>query len=145
MACHCFFSNEASRRVCSGRLTPGGPADRCGQLHPGDQIIAVNGVDISAMQHHEIVDLIRSAADLRLALTVNTPTTMTSQLPAPSGDDERLEVIELTRGSRGFGFSIRGGHEFGDLPLLVLKIADGGVTHNDGRLRVRRLQQHGPI
>jgi atrophin-1 interacting protein 3 (BAI1-associated protein 1) len=117
-------------------LTPGGPADRCGQLQVGDQILAVNGVDISAMQHHEVVAIIRSSPDLRLVLTVANPPPMTSQHPASPGDDGRLELVELVRGMRGFGFSIRGGREFGDMPLMVLKIADGGAAHGDGRLRV---------
>jgi len=51
--------------------------------------------------------------------------------------DERLYNIELQRGARGFGFSIRGGREFNNMPLFILKIADGGSAHTDGRLRVR--------
>ena len=50
--------------------------------------------------------------------------------------DERLYNIELQRGARGFGFSIRGGREFNNMPLFILKIADGGSAHTDGRLRV---------
>ena len=33
-------------------------------------------------------------------------------------------------------YSIRGGREFGRMPLFVLKIADGGPADEDGRLRV---------
>ena len=36
--------------------------------------------------------------------------------------------VELQRGSRGFGFSIRGGQEFGAMPLFVLRIADVSPT-----------------
>lgn len=39
------------------------------------------------------------------------------------------------RGSRGFGFSIRGGREFGQ-ELFVLRIADGGPAWENGSLRV---------
>jgi C-terminal processing protease CtpA/Prc len=45
-------------------------------------------------------------------------------------------VVQLNRGAKGFGFSIRGGREFGQMPLFVLKIADGGPADEDGRLRV---------
>jgi len=59
-------------------------------------------------------------------------------LQAQSGaSNERLYSIELQRGARGFGFSIRGGREFNNMPLFVLKIADGGSAHADGRLRVQ--------
>jgi hypothetical protein len=44
--------------------------------------------------------------------------------------------VQLNRGAKGFGFSIRGGREFGQMPLFVLKIADGGPADEDGRLRV---------
>ncbi len=50
--------------------------------------------------------------------------------------------VELRRGARGFGFSIRGGVEFGDMPLFVLRIADGGAASSDGRLRVSRHNFH---
>jgi len=53
-----------------------------------------------------------------------------------SASNERLYSIELQRGARGFGFSIRGGREFNNMPLFILKIAEGGSAHTDGRLRV---------
>lgn len=46
--------------------------------------------------------------------------------------------IELHRGSRGFGFSIRGGKDFDGMPLFVLDIAEGGPADMDGRLMVSR-------
>ena len=46
--------------------------------------------------------------------------------------------MELARGHRGFGFSIRGGQEFNNMPLFVLRIAEGGAADLDGRLRVSR-------
>ena len=52
--------------------------------------------------------------------------------PPIEGD---LYQAELIRGSRGFGFSIRGGLEF-SMPLFVLRIAAGGVADVDGRLLV---------
>ncbi|VDM60942.1 unnamed protein product [Angiostrongylus costaricensis] len=44
--------------------------------------------------------------------------------------------VELERGVRGFGFSIRGGQEFGAMPLFVLRIAEDGPAAIDGRLQV---------
>ena len=45
-------------------------------------------------------------------------------------------MVELHRGSQGFGFSIRGGREFNSMPLFVLRIAEGRAADVDGRLRV---------
>jgi len=50
--------------------------------------------------------------------------------------DEQYYAVELRRGARGFGFSIRGGREFHNMPLFVLRIAVDGPAAADGRLRV---------
>uniref|UniRef100_A0A914BVU6 Uncharacterized protein n=1 Tax=Acrobeloides nanus TaxID=290746 RepID=A0A914BVU6_9BILA len=43
-----------------------------------------------------------------------------------NGNNETLIHFELPRGAKGFGFSIRGGWEFGQMPLLVLRVAEDG-------------------
>ncbi|XP_060571370.1 membrane-associated guanylate kinase, WW and PDZ domain-containing protein 1-like [Ruditapes philippinarum] len=50
--------------------------------------------------------------------------------------DDQIYVVDLNRGHRGFGFSIRGGQEFNNMPLFVLRIAEGGAADIDKRLRV---------
>lgn len=50
--------------------------------------------------------------------------------------DEQYYAVELNRGTRGFGFSIRGGKEFQNMPLFVLRIADTGPAAQDGHLRI---------
>lgn len=50
-----------------------------------------------------------------------------------------ISSVELLRGSRGFGFSIRGGREFNNMPLYVLRIAEDGAASqalSDQRLLV---------
>ncbi|VDN08054.1 unnamed protein product [Thelazia callipaeda] len=58
----------------------------------------------------------------------------TSLIPSKMG--QVLVRIELARGPKGFGFSIRGGREFDSMPLFVLKMADDGPAALDGRLRI---------
>lgn len=50
------------------------------------------------------------------------------------GEDETISV-QLKRGQQGYGFSLRGGLDLG-MPLYVLRMADGGTAHRDGRLMV---------
>ncbi|XP_003380266.1 putative PDZ domain protein [Trichinella spiralis] len=51
-------------------------------------------------------------------------------------EDEEYFAVELQRGAKGFGFSIRGGREFSNMPLFVLRIAEGGPADLDHRLQV---------
>ncbi|XP_063886797.1 uncharacterized protein LOC135114742 isoform X3 [Scylla paramamosain] len=79
---------------------------------------------------------------LAQATPVSAP--QTSGLPAHSstkaeseaGEDGEYYGVELQRGTRGFGFSIRGGREFHNMPLFVLRIAENGPAAEDGKLKV---------
>ncbi|EEC16827.1 atrophin 1 interacting protein 1, aip1, putative [Ixodes scapularis] len=209
-----------------GRIIENSPAERCGQLHVGDRILAVNGISILDMHHGEIVNLIK-VSGLSVVLTIGPPLELLcvggprpgnrslaphpffrcrgSRLARPgqlsgkvadqilevngidtknmthanainvirqgatlcgcwsrgpargplpsSGEDMGAAVrgepldcgstvggeyhsVELQRGVRGFGFSIRGGREFHSMPLFVLRIADQGPAHLSGKLQV---------
>ena len=58
---------------------------------------------------------------------------------ANGGSGELIEV-ELTKGSKGLGFTIAGGignqHIPGDNGIYVTKVMDGGAAFNDGRIAV---------
>uniref|UniRef100_A0A0X3P6X5 Membrane-associated guanylate kinase, WW and PDZ domain-containing protein 3 n=2 Tax=Schistocephalus solidus TaxID=70667 RepID=A0A0X3P6X5_SCHSO len=145
------------------RLVPGSPADRSRHLQVGDLILSINGVNIAGLRREDIVRLIRdSGCQVSLSvLSHNTsmahyenhisakkdfvhqhhqlfgpPPPLSLPLPMTSGVPALLFEITLFRSSRGFGFSIRGGHEFNQMPLTVLRIAEGGSAFLDGRLRV---------
>lgn len=64
----------------------------------------------------------------------NTSTYQTS--PAGNSDADEFFTAELLRGNKGFGFSIRGGREYSNMDLFVLKIAEGGPADMDGRLQI---------
>ncbi|XP_065305440.1 membrane-associated guanylate kinase, WW and PDZ domain-containing protein 1-like isoform X5 [Dermacentor albipictus] len=143
-----------------GRIIENSPAERCGQLHVGDRILAVNGVSILDMHHGEIVNLIK-VSGLTVVLTIGPPLDDTSsnasvsqrgeevggtrgpEPPGGSGGGAPIDgaggeyhSVELQRGVRGFGFSIRGGREFHSMPLFVLRIADQGPAQLSGKLQV---------
>jgi len=42
------------------------------------------------------------------------------------GGRDQFFAVQLDRGQRGFGFSIRGGREFHSMPLFVLRMAVDG-------------------
>ena len=130
-----------------GRIIENSPAHKCGRLRLKDRIIAINDINITEFSHADIVKMImESGQTLKLKIIPND-----------------CYSVELTRGPRGFGFSIRGGAEFNGMPLFILKIAmDGpaytllsvgdeiieinsmstvGMTHSDA---VQMISQSGP-
>lgn len=125
-----------------GRILENSPAERCGQLHVGDRILAVNGISIIHMHHGDIVNLIKDSG-LSVTLTIGAPqddeessTTTNSQKGEDSQTEQCYHSVELLRGARGFGFSIRGGQEFQNMPLYVLRIAENGPAHQNGKLQI---------
>ncbi|XP_053562633.1 membrane-associated guanylate kinase, WW and PDZ domain-containing protein 3 isoform X2 [Bombina bombina] len=60
-------------------------------------------------------------------------------LPLPTGSRQLQSVgcypVELERGPRGFGFSLRGGKEY-NMGLFILRLAEDGPAIKDGRIHV---------
>ena len=61
---------------------PGSPAETCRQLYVNDELLAVNGQDVSRMDHSDIVSLIKNS-DMAIHLTI--------QQPEPEGEEEKRE------------------------------------------------------
>jgi atrophin-1 interacting protein 3 (BAI1-associated protein 1) len=56
----------------AGRIIEGSPAERCGTLHIGDRILAVNNIDIVSLHHGDIVNLIKDSG-YSVTLTIGPP------------------------------------------------------------------------
>nr|CAD7431146.1 unnamed protein product [Timema monikensis] len=108
-----------------------------------DRILAVNHIDIMNLHHGDIVNLIKDSG-YTVTLTIGPPVDDTSSTASASqreddgltGEEEQYHAVELSRGTRGFGFSIRGGREFQNMPLFVLQIAENGPAALDGTLKI---------
>uniref|UniRef100_A0AAZ3P887 Membrane-associated guanylate kinase, WW and PDZ domain-containing protein 3 n=1 Tax=Oncorhynchus tshawytscha TaxID=74940 RepID=A0AAZ3P887_ONCTS len=148
-----------------GRIIEGSPTDRNGQLKVGDRISAVNSQSIVELSHNDIVQLIKEAGNTVTLTVVpedenSGPASETSsakQSPAtqhravgqqPASHTDRYRSghthththtgcfhVELERGQRGFGFSLRGGKEY-NMGLFILRLAEEGPALKDGRIHV---------
>lgn len=58
--------------LLKGRIIPGSPADKCGQLEVGQRILAINGYCLLGINHMDIVNLIRQSQQ-QLILTIEKP------------------------------------------------------------------------
>uniref|UniRef100_A0A3P9J105 Membrane-associated guanylate kinase, WW and PDZ domain-containing protein 3 n=1 Tax=Oryzias latipes TaxID=8090 RepID=A0A3P9J105_ORYLA len=143
-----------------GRIIEGSPTDRCGLLHVGDRISAVNGRSIIELSHNDIVQLIKDAGNV-VTLTVvpedeykGPPSGASSAKQSPALQHRAMGqrsvlgcilrvlfcaqgclTVELERGPRGFGFSLRGGTEY-NMGLYILRLAEDGPAQMDGRIHV---------
>ncbi|XP_048339051.1 membrane-associated guanylate kinase, WW and PDZ domain-containing protein 1-like, partial [Sphaerodactylus townsendi] len=55
--------------------------------------------------------------------------------PPASQPDQDFYTVELERGAKGFGFSLRGGREY-NMDLYVLRLAEDGPAERCGKMRV---------
>ncbi|XP_037918553.1 membrane-associated guanylate kinase, WW and PDZ domain-containing protein 1-like isoform X2 [Hermetia illucens] len=84
-----------------GKLIPGSPAERCGDLKVGDRIIAVNRIEITGMSHGDVVNLIKDSG-LHVRLTIGSPKdipplvqqSQPSPVSAPMGTAPKPSAVE---------------------------------------------------
>lgn len=57
--------------ILISEIHPGQPADRCGGLHVGDAILAVNGVNLRDAKHKEAVTILSQQVSWDLLSTGN--------------------------------------------------------------------------
>ncbi|KAF7233454.1 hypothetical protein EG68_08402, partial [Paragonimus skrjabini miyazakii] len=121
------------------QLVPGSKAERLGLLSVGDQILAVNKVPITGLHHEQVVRLIRESGNHIILTIIPSQASLWISRPPLTSTSDTVSVefpVTLCRDNRGFGFSIRGGQEFNQMPLVVLRIAEGGAAQMDGQLKV---------
>ncbi|KAG8450871.1 hypothetical protein GDO86_003222 [Hymenochirus boettgeri] len=142
-----------------GRVIEGSPADRCRKLKVGDRISADAGntviLTVIAEEHRGPPSGPNSArqspAPQHRAMGQAQPTYGTLErfswpdhkadagLTLPAGNRLSQSVgcypVELERGTRGFGFSLRGGKEY-NMGLFILRLAEDGPAIKDGRIHV---------
>ena len=82
----------------SGRLIPDSPADRSGKLYIYDELLAVNGTDVSSMDHGDIVTLIK-ASSTQIQLAIQQPEDLDAvtrqQMVRGGGGSQGLEEANL--------------------------------------------------
>jgi len=116
-----------------------GIAGNDGQLHEGDQILAIDGqvldANISHQQAISILQQARGKVELIVARGPEQPVqaggTSASQENVLPSDWCQVEVIDLINDGTGLGFGIIGGQQTG---VVVKTILPGGVADRDGRL-----------
>ncbi|XP_063241822.1 patj homolog isoform X2 [Bacillus rossius redtenbacheri] len=137
-------------------IQPTGIAGRDGNLHEGDQILAIDGQPLdSNISHQQAISILQKArglVELVVARTGTEEAPATPPSPSPvdrspsavsdtskAGSDmvlntewAQVEVIDLINDGSGLGFGIIGGRSTG---VVVKTILPGGVADRDNRLQ----------
>uniref|UniRef100_A0A5K3F3U2 PDZ domain-containing protein n=1 Tax=Mesocestoides corti TaxID=53468 RepID=A0A5K3F3U2_MESCO len=136
------------------RLAPGGIAELDNRLRPFDQIISVNGTDLTCVSNQEAVKILRESGDTLAMIirrfsgaeVVSSEGDPYSPMSAENvQDDERTLDDDLyyeanlvkPSASVGLGFTIAGGQvaEGGPEGIFVTKITPGGLAEKDGQIQ----------
>lgn len=134
------------------KLTTDSPAEMCGLIQLGDQILSVNDVSLQDVTHADAVNALKSAGtrvEIRIrrfldrvwspASTNDMLDTPGDRSPAPVSTGHIVEVTLHKKGG-GLGLSIAGGtnnqHVEGDNGIFITNIIANGVAEEDGRLGV---------
>ena len=124
-------SNDAS--IFITKIIDGGAAAHDGRLKVNDIITHVNNVCVIDVPHSVAVDALKKAGNA-VHLSVKR------KRQANGGTSGDFVEVELTKGSKGLGFTIAGGignqHIPGENGIYVTKVMDGGAAFNDGRIAV---------
>ena len=125
-------SNDAS--IFITKIIDGGAAAHDGRLKVNDIITHVNNVCVIDVQHSVAVDALKKAGN-----GVHLSVKRKRQANGSGGSGDLIEV-ELTKGSKGLGFTIAGGignqHIPGENGIYVTKVMEGGAAFNEGRIAV---------
>lgn len=74
--------NEGDR-VVIGRVVKGGAAERSGQLHPGDEVLEVNGLKLKGKSVHDICDTLCQMTGTLTFVIIPKPTKSSPNPPKP--------------------------------------------------------------
>ena len=81
-----------------GKIVENSPAERCKRLSIGDRILAVNGINITQMNHIEIVKLIKESGN-SITLTIGSPFTNENNNNSSSSDLQPITTAGISPSS----------------------------------------------
>ncbi|XP_057215875.1 tyrosine-protein phosphatase non-receptor type 13 isoform X2 [Triplophysa rosa] len=106
------------------------PAKEDGRLRRGDRMIMVNNIDVSGMNHTEVVNLVRAAPKV-----VDLVVGRVLEQPKPPIEAHLLPDITFQCYDESLGLVLDGGSDSGLGVLYVKDIIPGSVAHAEGSLR----------
>jgi C-terminal processing protease CtpA/Prc len=126
-------SDKREDNIWISSLKKGGIACRMGTLKPGDVILAINGQSMEDCNLREAAHALRNAGDV-VTLTISKEC---SEKPTTglTASEAVIFSVELHSDGLPLGISLTGSNHQPQ-PVFIARIAEGGVAHRTGALKV---------
>lgn len=150
-----IFSSAATggAYIVVQRVITGGIADRTGLIEKGDRLFFLQGQSTQQMTAGDVRVLMRKKKTPEIILVLgrlkskvedDIVTQQTKVFQAATADPDLFtysvvpEEVELMKGNLGVGFALDGGRGsvFGDRPIIIKRIYEGGAAAKSGRVHV---------
>ncbi|KAG1667226.1 Pro-interleukin-16 [Nymphon striatum] len=137
-------SDYEQKEIIVHKVIKGSLADKDGRVKKGDRILSINGRTLRNMTHRESMVLLKSPRS-EITLVVSRP--KSDEIKISHGNhgknhdyqmNKKAAEIEVFKDGPSLGFSIEGGKDspFGDRPLRIKRIFNGGAADKGGSLNV---------
>ncbi len=109
---------------------------RCGSIHPGDQLLAIDNIPLDTCTVEEAVRLLQRSTDI-VKLRVRKSSAFLSEEAEPSAQTI-VYSVELSRRGGPLGITIASTDERGD-PVVISQLAPGGLAERSVCARSQNL------
>jgi len=124
-----FLKMNAQKKQLITKVTPGGPADNAG-LKENDELVEVNGKNVSKSTHEQTVNMIRDSIPTnKVHFKIRREAASKhSSAPKSNGTSSKPRVYKITKKDGSFGFNLKGFVARQKQAHIIEKITPGGVA-----------------
>ncbi|XP_043227640.1 tyrosine-protein phosphatase non-receptor type 4-like [Amphibalanus amphitrite] len=127
---------ESSTPVTVSKVAPNAPADRTTpRLSEGDQVVLINGVDVSGLSHDEVVSFIRSSRERHSELVLTVRPSVNYE---GSGGDGEEPLVQYVPDTPYVSLSLPDGDPLAQSMLMLSEALAGGAARSEFEKLPRR-------
>ncbi|XP_013397245.1 glutamate receptor-interacting protein 1-like isoform X3 [Lingula anatina] len=127
----CPKNRKPSDCLLISDVKKGSVAHRCGSIHPGDSLLAVDNIRLETCSLDDAYQIIQNSGDI-VTLRIRKDETYGDE---PSPEMSVTYTVELQRYGGPLGITISGTEEAFD-PIIISELSEGGLAERTGALHI---------